>query len=50
MRFEGNSLMQGDTQVGRLIYKAQRWHWHATTPRPGRPARTDGSDRADTQK
>jgi len=36
MRFEGNSLMQEDAQVGRLIYKAQRWHWHAATPRPGR--------------
>lgn len=31
MRFEGNALLQGDTQVGRLVYKAQRWHWHAAT-------------------
>lgn len=38
MRFEGNSLMQEDAQVGLLVYKAQRWHWHAVKSRPGRRA------------
>lgn len=38
LRFEGNNLLHGDTQVGLLAYKAQRWYWHAATPRPGRRA------------